>query len=307
MITKSGLSPAGKKCLVLGSGGASKVVQMVLREHGANTFVISRTGENNYSNLAQHRDATILVNTTPVGMYPNTGISPIDLDQFPNLEGVLDLIYNPSRTKLLLDAEKRGIVAMNGLWMLVAQAKCAAEWFTGMPISREITAQIHTEIKTSHENIILIGMPGCGKSTMGRMLAEMTGRRFVDTDAFIEEMAQKSIPRIFTEDGEAVFRDWETKALESIGKESGLVIATGGGCVTKADNYPLLHQNGTIFWLRRDLKKLPTEGRPLSTDLVRMYEARKPLYASFADHTVDNNTTLQETTAQILAYWEEKT
>lgn len=289
MITKSGLSPAGKKCLVLGSGGASKVAQMVLREYGANTIVISRTGENNYSNLAQHRDAAILVNATPVGMYPNTGISPIDLDQFPNLEGVLDLIYNPSRTKLLLDAEKRGIVAMNGLWMLVAQAKCAAEWFTGTPISREITAQIHSNIKTSHENIILIGMPGCGKSTVGRMLAEMTGRRFVDTDAFIEEMAQKSIPRIFTEDGEAVFRDWETKALESIGKQSRLVIATGGGCVTQQRNYPLLHQNGTIYWLQRDVDKLPTDGRPLSVDLKELYHVRKSMYEAFADHVIDNN------------------
>ena len=289
MITKSGLSPAGKKCLVLGSGGASKVVQMVLREYGANTIVISRTGENNYSNLVQHRDAAILVNATPVGMYPNTDISPVDLNQFPNLEGVLDLIYNPSRTKLLLDAEKRGIVAMNGLWMLVAQAKCAAEWFTGTPISREITAQIHTEIKTSHENIILIGMPGCGKSTVGRMLAEMTGRRFVDTDAFIEEMAQKSIPRILAEDGEAVFRDWETKALESIGKESGLVIATGGGCVTQQRNYPLLHQNGTIYWLQRDVDKLATGGRPLSKNLEDMYHIRRNMYEAFADHVIDNN------------------
>jgi shikimate dehydrogenase len=178
---------------------------------------------------------------------------------------------------------------MNGLWMLVAQAKCAAEWFTGMPISREITAQIHTDIKTSHENIILIGMPGCGKSTVGRMLAEMTGRRFVDTDAFIEEMAQKSIPRIFTEDGEAVFRDWETKALESIGKESGLVIATGGGCVTHQRNYPLLHQNGTIYWLQRDVDKLPTDGRPLSVDLKGLYRVRKSMYEAFADHVIDNN------------------
>ena len=289
MITKSGLSPANKKCLVLGSGGASKVVQMVLREYGANTVVISRSGENNYSNLDQHRDAAILVNATPVGMYPNTGISPVDLDQFPNLESVLDLIYNPSRTKLLLDAEKRGIRAMNGLWMLAAQAQCAAELFTGTPISREITAQIHTDIKICHENIILIGMPGCGKSTLGRILSEMTGRRFVDTDAFIEEMAQKSIPRIFAEDGETVFRDWETKVLESIGKESGLVIATGGGCVTQHRNYPLLHQNGTIYWLQRDVDKLPTDGRPLSVDLKELYRVRKSMYEVFADQVIDNN------------------
>jgi shikimate dehydrogenase len=232
-------------------------------------------------------------------MYPNTGISPVDLDQFPNLEGVLDLIYNPSRTKLLLDAEKRGIVAMNGLWMLIAQAMYAVH-FIAPKIPKEVHIEDIYQIMKAHmENIILIGMPGCGKSTVGRMLAEMTGRRFVDTDAFIEEMAQKSIPRIFTEDGEAVFRDWETKALESIGKESGLVIATGGGCVTHQRNYPLLHQNGTIYWLQRDVDKLATGGRPLSKNLEDMYHIRKSMYEAFANHVIDNNGDVHSTALKI--------
>ena len=298
MITQSGLSPAGKKCLVLGSGGASRVVQTVLREYGANTVVISRTGENTYANIARHADAAIIVNATPVGMYPDTGISPVDLALFPKLEGILDLIYNPARTKLLMDAEKRNITAMNGLWMLAAQAKCAAEWFTGAPIPRRITAQIHDGIKRRQENIILIGMPGCGKSTIGRLLAEKAGRTFVDTDAEIEKMAKKTIPSIIAEDGEAIFRDWETRALETFGKETGLVIATGGGCVTMAHNYPLLRQNGRIYWLQRNLDDLATDGRPLSGDLEAMYRHREKMYEAFADTIVDNNGSPEMTVEQ---------
>ena len=300
MVEKSRLSPAGKKCLVLGSGGASQVVQAVLRSKNANVVVISRSGENNYENLSRHVDASIIVNTTPVGMYPNAGVSPVNLDRFPHLEGVLDLVYNPARTQLLMDAESRGIVAMNGLFMLVAQAKTAAEHFMDTTLSDAKLAEIHHSLRAQMENIILIGMPGCGKSTIGRLLAEKTGKYFVDADTEIENMAQKTIPRMFAEDGEAVFRDYETKVLDALGKRSGLVIATGGGCVTKMRNYPLLHQNGTIFWLQRELDQLPTEGRPLSTDLAAMYRTRAPLYAQFADHILDNNGTLDDAITAIL-------
>ena len=300
MVAESGLSPTRKKCLVLGSGGASKVVQTVLENLTAHVVVISRSGENNYKNLSRHADAAIIVNTTPVGMYPNTGVSPVALDLFPHLEGVLDVVYNPARTQLLLDAEKRGIVAMNGLYMLVAQAKAAAELFTAAPIPGEKIAEIHAILRAQMENIILIGMPGCGKSTVGRLLTEKTGKTFVDTDAEIEKLAQKTIPRIFAEDGEKVFRDYETKVLEKFGKKSGLVIATGGGCVTESRNYPLLHQNGSIFWLQRDLEQLPTEGRPLSVDLAAMYRTRTPLYAQFADHIIDNNGTPLDAFHQII-------
>ena len=300
MLAKSGLSPAGKKCLVLGSGGASQVAQAVLRSKDANVIVISRSSEDNYENLSRHADAAIIVNTTPVGMYPNTGVSPVDPDQFPHLEGVLDVVYNPARTQLLLDAQKRSIPAMNGLWMLICQAKCAAERFTDRPISDEKATRIHAVLKAQTDNIILIGMPGCGKSTVGRLLAEKTGKIFVDTDAQIEKMAQKTIPQIFAEDGEAVFRDLETQVLAEFGKQSGLVIATGGGCVTQLRNHPLLHQNGTIFWLQRDLDRLPTDGRPLSTDLAAMYCTRAPLYAQFADHIIDNNGNMEAAITAIL-------
>lgn len=291
LLQRSGISPAGKKCLVLGSGGASQVVQSVLRMYDAHVVVISRSGENHYQNLHRHADAAMIVNTTPVGMYPHTGDCPVRINDFPHLEGVLDVIYNPARTRLLLDAQQRGIVAMNGLYMLVAQAKEAAEWFTGTPIPGEKTEEIYTRLRARMENIVLIGMPGCGKSTVGKAIAERTGRVFVDLDSETEALAQKSIPAIFAEDGEAAFRALETQVIAQYGKESGLVIATGGGCVTRPENLPLLQQNGRIFWLQRQLHHLPTEGRPLSQvqDLGEMYKKRAPLYRRFANHIIDNN------------------
>ena len=307
MVQCSGLSVAGKKVLVLGSGGASNTAVEVLKELGASVIVISRNGENNYGNLHFHTDAAVIVNATPVGMYPNNGSSPIDLDLFPRLEGVLDLIYNPARTQLLLNAEKRGIVAENGLWMLVAQAKEAAEYFTGQAVDDRCIQTIHAVLKKQMQNIVLIGMPGCGKSTIGKLLAASTGKSFADSDMLIEELAGKSIPQIFTEDGEDVFRHWETTALEMLGKQSGLIISSGGGCVTQERNYPLLHQNGTILWLKRDLALLPTEGRPLSqrNKLQDMYLLRKLLYESFSDIVISNNDAIESTIASILNSLEE--
>ena len=291
MVEKSRLSVAGKKCLVLGSGGASNTAVGALRELGANVVVISRTGENNYDNLHLHVDASVIINATPVGMYPNTGISPVDISLFPKLDGVLDIVYNPARTQLLLDAENRGIVSMNGLWMLVAQAKESSEWFANCSIPDVKITQIYGILRAQMENIVLVGMPGCGKSTVGKLVAGQTGKQFVDADEKIVELAGKPIPMIFDEDGEEVFRDWETKALSELAKRSGLVIATGGGCVTKARNYPLLHQNGVIYWLQRDLDQLPTDGRPLSQSnkLSDLYAVRKSMNARFADKIIGNN------------------
>ncbi|MBQ7415483.1 MAG: shikimate kinase [Oscillospiraceae bacterium] len=307
MVEKSGLAVTGKKVLVLGSGGASNTVVAVLEELGAKVIVISRSGENNYTNLHLHADASVIVNATPVGMYPNVGVSPIDLSLFPMLEGVLDIVYNPARTQLLLDAEDRGLVTMNGLWMLVAQAKESAEWFSEASISDEKIQEIHRKLRVQMENIVLIGMPGSGKSTVGQLLATALKKEFVDADAAIEEKAGMSIPEIFAQQGEAGFRAIETQVLSELGKKSGLVIATGGGCVTREENYPLLHQNGTIFCLNRSIDALPTEGRPLSQTgrLEQMYRIRKPMYDRFADFQIDSNGTPEAAVNQILQILEE--
>lgn len=309
MVSKSGLTVSGKKVLVLGSGGASSTAVAALQELGAKVVVISRSGPNNYGNLYLHTDAAVIVNATPVGMYPNVGVSPIDLGLFPVLEGVLDIVYNPARTRLLMDAELRGLVAMNGLWMLVAQAKESAEWFSGRSISNEKIAEIHQKLEIQMENIVLIGMPGSGKSTVGKLLAEILGKQFADADAAIAEKAEMSIPEIFTMHGEEGFRAIETQVLGELGKQSGLVIATGGGCVTRRENYPLLHQNSTIFCLNRDLNQLPTDGRPLSQSgkLEEMYRVRKPLYDNFADFQIDNNGAPENAATQIIKALEEHT
>ncbi len=306
MVRRSGIQVAGKKVLVLGSGGASNTTVKALKDLGAQVIVISRSGENNYHNLYLHADASVIVNTTPVGMYPKTGAAPLDLRQFPHLAGVLDVVYNPARTQLLLDAEALGLPNANGLWMLVAQAKESAEYFTGTSIADSIIETIYQKLSNQMKNIILIGMPGCGKSTIGGLLAEKLGRTLADADAEITRLAGKPIPEIFAQDGEEAFRSWETKALTELGKQSGLVIATGGGCITKRRNYPLLHQNGIIFWLQRDIRLLPTDGRPLSqaNSLEALFARRKPLYQAFADYSVDNNGSPEDTLNAILAHWE---
>lgn len=306
MVRHSGIRPEGKKALVLGSGGSSNTAVFALRQMGAQVVVISRSGENNYQNLHLHADAAVIVNTTPVGMYPNVGIAPVELTQFPRLEGVVDLIYNPQHTQLLLDAQALGIPCCNGLWMLVAQAWESAQWFTGAAIPEDRIAMIHRKLQKQTENIILIGMPGCGKSTVGKALAQRLGRRFVDADTEIEQLAGCTIPELFAAEGEAGFRTRETQVLQTLGKASSLVIATGGGCVTREENYLPLHQNGKLVWLQRELSQLPTQGRPLSQSgsLDEMYRKRAPLYQRFSDFTLENTGSVAEVVERILTYWE---
>ena len=303
MLAASGISVSGKKALVCGSGGASNTACAVLREAGAEVIVLSRSGENNYENLSLHKDAVLIVNATPLGMFPNVDDAAIgDLGQFPKLEGVLDLVYNPARTAILLKAEELGLPAVNGLRMLVAQAKESAEWFTGGKIDDGVIEEIYSSLRTQMENIILIGMPGCGKSTVGRLLSEKLGRPFVDADAVLEETYHRPITSIIPQDGEAIFRKMESQVLHDLGKQSGQIIATGGGCVTRPENYPSLHRNGRIFWLRRETRLLPTDGRPLSKPgkLEEMLAVRSPLYAQFADRIIDNNGTPQEAARRIM-------
>ena len=255
---------SGKKALVLGTGGASVTVCAVLRNHGAEVISVSRSGENNYGNLTRHTDASLLVNTTPLGMYPNNGTKAVDLTVFPALEAVLDVVYNPARTALLLQAEELGIPFAGGLTMLVAQAKRSAEIFLGWELPDSELVRITRLLSQSMQNIILIGMPGSGKSRIANLLADRLGRPCMEADAELEKAAGKSIPEIFEQEGEPGFRARETEILAALGKLSGIVLSTGGGCVTRPENYPLLHQNGTIFRLDRELDHLAREGRPLS-------------------------------------------
>ena len=301
MLEQSGLTIAGKKALVIGNGGSSLTVCHVLRTLGASEIVVVSIKDNHPDFLARHTDAAIMVNTSPVGMYPHTGIAPVALDIFPLLEGVLDLIYNPTRTQLMMDAAARGLVVQGGLTMLVGQAAAASEMFTGRPIGTERVALVEQELRRKMENIILIGMPGCGKSTIGRMLAEKLGRTFIDADVALATSAGCDIQEIFKIEGEEGFRKRETEILRQYGKESGLIIATGGGCVTRAENYPLLHQNGTIIFVERDIALLAREGRPLSQgNLQTMYENRLPLYRRFADKTVYVNSSPQMVAEKII-------
>ena len=292
MVWKSRVRVLGRKCLVLGSGGASLAVQYVLRKLGAGEIVvISRSGPDNYENLDKHADAEVIVNTTPVGMYPNTAATPVDLRDFPRCEGVLDVIYNPARTALIQQAEVLGIPCLGGLYMLVEQARCASQVFTGRPLPAIRSKEAYSTLSSRKENRILVGMPGSGKSTVGRALAKLLDRPFVDCDQELEKVLGMSAGDYILKVGEEAFRAQETAVLAQLGKLSGLVIATGGGCVTRPENYPLLHQNGVIFFLERELSKLPKKGRPLSLrgNLQDMYTIRLPMYRRFADIIVPND------------------
>lgn len=293
LIKANGIEPCGKRCLVLGSGGASLTVQAVLADMGAaGVTVVSRTGDVNYDNVADvEADAQIVVNTTPVGMYPDNGRYPLKVTNFHKCEGVLDLIYNPNKTKFVLDAMDAGIPASGGLKMLVAQAKAACEIFTGFEIEEEALQNVHDEVRRETMNQVLIGMPGAGKTTLGREMAESMGREFLDIDEMIVEHEGMSIPDIFATKGEAYFRKVETEMLEKACVKTGMVIATGGGIVKNKKNYYIIKQNATIVWIKRDLDKLETDGRPISMSMPieKIYEERKEIYAKWSDYFINNN------------------
>jgi len=298
MVRAAGITVAGKKAIVLGSGGSAVTVCAVLESMGAGSItVISRSGPDNYTNLHRHSDAQIIVNTTPVGMFPKNGAAPVDLMQFPACEGVLDIVYNPARTALILQAEQLGIRCKSGLHMLVAQAARGCELFTGKKSTMEDIARIEHTINDTLQNIVLIGMPGCGKSTVAVKLGQRLNRPVYEADAILAEKAGMPIPEIFAQYGEDHFRTLETEVLRELSKLSGAIISTGGGCVTRGENYPLLHQNSRIIWLRRDIQKLDKTGRPVSqkNDLSELYAKRREHYTRFADAAVDNNGELDAT------------
>lgn len=303
MVEKSGITIDGKKALVLGSGGASLTVQAVLRDMGADEVrVVSRNGEINYTKIYTYTDTEIIVNTTPVGMYPDNMSSPVELRNFPNLKGVLDVVYNPLRTRLVMEANALGIPAVSGLPMLVAQAKKTHEIFFDTKVDDEICEKITKILFKEMCNIVLIGMAGCGKSTIGKLLSEKLGKDFMDTDEMIENAENKLIPQIIEKYGEDYFRCSENLAVNLAGREKSSVIATGGGVVTRPENYMPLKQNGIIVFINRDAEKLPTKNRPLSQlhGVKELYEKRMPLYRQFAHIEVDGNGTVEEVTENII-------
>lgn len=302
MAQRAGIRFGGQKTLILGSGGTSMTAQDVVRQAGGQAVVVSRHGENNYENLERHADAAYLINTTPVGMYPNTGEQPVDLERLPNLRGVLDVVYNPLRTQLLMQAQRLGIPCEGGLSMLVYQAVRACELFTGQPVDAAHAREAEKALRKSVTNLVLIGMPGCGKSTLGAMLARSLHMPLVDLDEEIEKAASMPIPRIFETEGEEGFRRREVEQLRRFGAQGGRVIVTGGGAVKREENRRFLQMNGFVVWITRDLDLLPMNGRPLSQSreaLERMWQERKPLYARCADARVANDGTLASCKTQI--------
>lgn len=302
MLKKGNIDVCDKKVLILGDGGASLTVQAVVRDLGAREIIVaSLFTETNYDNLDVHFDSEVIINATPVGMYPNNLESLVDLNNFKNLEGVADVIYNPERTKLMLDAQRLNINSISGLYMLSAQAKKAAEYFFNKPFPDEIIDTIVKKLSFELTNIILVGMPGCGKTTIGKMLAKEYGRELVDTDELIIKKAGKSIPDIFKDSGEAEFRKIEAEVIREVGKEKELIISTGGGAVVTPENHDALRQNGTVIFLQRNIELLPKKGRPLSqqNSLYDMYEKRLPLYRSICNYEIDCNCSPDEVVNKI--------
>lgn len=298
-----GIDVRGKKALVLGSGGTSHTACYALRALGAgDCIVVSRRGAVNYENVySLHADAEVIVNATPVGMFPNNGARPIDIRRFPRLCAVADVIYNPARTVLLQDADALGIPRAGGLSMLVAQAARSVERFSGRALGEEAWRGALSEVAASLRGVALVGMPGCGKSTIAQAVAQTLGRACVDLDVEIEREAGKSIPEIFAQEGEAAFRAAETRAARQFSRENA-VLATGGGCVLRAENAQALRANSLVVWLKRAIDQLPREGRPLSVgNLYEMEQKRAPYYLAASDVQIENQGSVEEVAAAVAA------
>ena len=306
----SGVDFQGADVVILGAGGAASAVAAAARSKGAssvrNACRRPAEGQLNIFEPENWSGCDIIVNATPVGMYPDWQGKPVDLDKFPHLRGVLDCIYNPLQTRLVLDARERGIPAGGGLMMLVAQAVRARELFDGCRLPDGCCEEVYDRILRSKRSIVLCGMPSCGKSTVGRGLASRCGRRFVDIDEVIALQAGMEIPDIFAREGEEGFRKRETVAIESVAAEQGLVIATGGGAVLRDENLRLLRHNGILCLLERDLELLtPTSDRPLSANAVALralWENRRPYYQRAADIVIDNNGAPERAIEELMRY-----
>ena len=302
LVERVGIDLNGRKVLILGTGGTSKTAQVLAADLGAGeVLTVSRKKTEAYITyeeaVCDHSDAQVIINTTPSGMYPNCEDRPIDLSCFPRLEGLIDAVYNPLRTNLVLDAQERGIKAEGGLYMLVMQAVVAVEHFLNTAIPKETADQVFASIYASKENIVLTGMPGSGKSTVGKLL-ELEGFSFIDTDEEIEKRYGCSICDLIKEKGEPYFRDLETEVIREVSSNSCRIISTGGGAILREGNFRYLKRNGRLYFLNAELSRLQaTNSRPLSDTvekLKRLYMERMPVYQKSADVVVPDLAEPQE-------------
>ncbi len=307
MLKRAGIDIKDKTVMVLGTGGTSQTAQAVLQSLGAKTvYVVSRTGDLNYANCYERRDVQVIINTTPVGTYPDVTACPIDVSRFASLEGVADVVYNPETTRLVWDARRRGVKATSGLPMLVAQAVYAKALFLGEEVDEAIIEDVVRDRIRDARNVVLIGMPGAGKSTVGKEVAKILGKTYVDIDQEIERREGVTIPEIFATKGEEYFRTVEKAVTLDYAKTTGAVIATGGGVVKDDQNNHVLHLNGVVVEIFRPLDTLATQGRPLSKDqetVKRLYEERKAKYQAFRDGIV-YNTSIDQAVKGVIEIYE---
>ena len=304
LIEHNGIDLRDKKVLILGSGGTSKTAFTVAKDLGCGTaWRVSRTAKDGcitYEHAASfHKDADIIINTTPCGMFPHIGESAVALSDYPALKGVIDVVYNPLRSRLVCDAAERNIPAVGGLYMLVAQAAFAAEKFVSKSVPKARIDEIYHRMFAQKQNIVLIGMPGCGKSSVGKRLAEQLDMKFVDTDEEIVLREGRSIPEIFESVGENGFREIEQQVIRDLSAYQHTVIATGGGAVLRQENIRLLRENGRLYFIDRSLEQLiPTEDRPLSASreaLEQRYRERYDLYRNRCDVHIRSTNGIEET------------
>lgn len=307
MFESAGVCLKDKNVVILGTGGTSKTAQALMKkEEAKSVIVVGRREKWNYQNIAELKDTQILVNTTPVGMYPDTGVSVVDISIFKRLEFVADVIYNPLKTRLTLDAKKLGIPSVNGLSMLVYQAVRAEEIWTGKSYENKVKSAIGN-LENEFCNVILVGMPSCGKSSVGRAVAKLLNKEFVDLDTVIENRLNMPIPQVFERYGEEYFRNIESEVTKEYGKHGGLVIATGGGTPMREENRDALAQNGFVVWLKRDISLLTSKSRPVSqkVGVERLYEERKDTYKTFADVEIKNDCDIRTVAENIVRVYEE--
>lgn len=307
MLERKNIALRGKIAAVLGTGGAAATAVALLKSMGAKAvYSVSRKGEINYENYGSAKDAEIIINATPVGMYPNAGECLVDFGKFRNLSAVADCVYNPDRTELIMRAEEAGLSYTGGLPMLVEQALLAEDIWLGKTHTAEETEEMISAIKRQTLNIVLTGMPSCGKTTLGRLVAEKTGRKFFDADEFITEKFGETPAEIILRTGEKAFREKEREAIKELSALTGAVIATGGGSVCIPENVRNLKSNGVIIYVKRDLNSLTAQDRPISEKegIKALYERRRGIYESTADGSADNAENLDVTVKEIIKEYE---